>query len=174
MKILKQFILPPLTGLISAAAATGISLLIFIHGAIIVPGTPEIFPDSDAVFLSAMMTLSAFLLCTAMLLCARWLGDGEKSRLPIPLFLLGAALASGGSMLLAMALNGSEAASLVLICYMIICDLIVITAFLIVMLLVRWILKRLGNKGDFLTRLRWQLPLSFVWFAAVYSLLLAI
>ena len=169
MKLLKQNVLPPLTGFLSAWAAAGLSLLTFVYANI---NGSSFFSQNVILSLSAMMTLSAFLLCTALLLCRRRLASSKKNRLLIPLFLAGAALAAGCAMLLAMAFDGNTAVSLVMICYMIICDLIVIIAFVVILLLVQWLLRRLGKNGDFLHRLRWQLLLSFVWFAAVFALLL--
>ena len=40
------------------------------------------------------------------------------------------------------------------------------------MLLAGWIMKRTVKKGNVLNKLQWQIPLSLVWFAAVFSLLL--
>ena len=174
MKAIRKFVLPVVAGFVLAGAFTWTSLMLFAYRFAILPGKMRDLLDSDSVSLTVMMTLSAFLLYAGMLLCRRINGrllddaQEEKSGRFTAMFILGAAIAAGCFMLLAFANEGTFAATLVMICYMIICDLVVILSFSLLMLLVRGIFKWLRKNGDFLYKLRWLLPLSLFWFTAIF------
>lgn len=179
MKIIQKYVFPPLLGFVAGAVAASASLMLFVNRYYLIPNEVEDPFASDAVTLPVMMALSAFLLYAALLLGqklgGRLSGDPQQERSGrfTALFLLGAALAAGGSLWLAMANEGNFAAMLVMICYMLVSDLIVIAAFLLVVLFVRWVMKLMGKDGGFLYQLKWQFPLSLLWFAVVFAGLLA-
>lgn len=174
MKVINKWMLPPLMGFAAAALSAAMSLILFLYGDIFIPvGRVQELFDNDAVSLTLMMTLSAFLLYGAMLLCRRLVpsADGKHGGF-VALFLVGAFLAAVCSLLLAFVTDWDGAASMVMACYMMSCDIVVMIAFVLLMMLVRWLLKRVGKDGSFLDRLTWQFPLSLLWFAVVFAALL--
>ena len=160
-------------GFVSAEAAAGICLMFFVWAGSLISGDSG-FPSGFSLSLSLMMTFSSFLLYACLLFCrVRFFDKQEQKPLRFnALFLTGSALAAVCSMILAFVTDWSGAASLVMICYMIICELIVILAFFVVIFLVKWLLKLIGKESGFLNELKWQLILSLSFFAVIFMLLL--
>lgn len=175
MKFIKKFIFPLLSGAIGAATATSLSIFLFVNRFLLAPEGTKDFFENDALSLTCMMILSAYLSYVVLLLCrklnGRLLSDPqeEKSGRYFVLYVVGAVLAAACGMMIAMANEGNFAATLILISYIILFNLIVMIAFALLILFVKWLLKRMGKDGSFLYKLKWQLPLSLLWFAGVLS-----
>ena len=174
MKVCKKFLLPLLAGFLAGALTTSLSLFLFVNRFFLAPeGMKELF-ENDGLSLTGMMILSAYLLYAVMLVCrklnGRLLNDTQEeiSGRYFVLYFAGTALAAAAAMLAAMANEGHFAATLVLICYMLVSNLIVIIAFAVVILLIKWLLKLMGKNGAFLYRLKWQFPLSLLWIIAAF------
>ncbi len=175
MRFIKKFLFPLLAGFIGAEAATSLSLYLFVNRFMLAPeGTKDIF-ENDALSLTCMMILSAYLTYVVMLLCrklnGRMLGDPEeeKSGRYFALYVVGALLVAAYGILLAMGHEGNLAATLILISYVIIFNSGVMTLFALLIRFVKWLIKRMGKDGSFLYKLKWQLPLSLLWFVGVLS-----
>ncbi len=174
MNVFRKFVFPALTGFVSAPVSAALSLLLFVY----LPGSVQRAFDMDSIALPVMMTLSAFLLYAALMYSMKYRSvitrddQEEKPAVFTALFLAGSALAAVWAMLFAFAFDWSGAATLVMICYMIICDLVVILAFTLVLMIVRWLLSRMGKNNGFLDTLKWRLPLSLLFFAVVFAALL--
>ena len=174
MKTFKQFVLPELMGFFSAGAATGLVLLLFVWGGSLFSGRLRL-PLGFS--LSLMMTLSAFLLFAALLYGGKLSGDtrslSEKLSFSFTsLFLLGAAVAAVFSMILALKTDFVGAEALVMLCYMIVCDMILILAFALVNFILGKLLKLIGKDPDSLFIPKWRLLLFLLWSAVIYGCLL--
>ena len=99
------------------------------------------------------------------------LGDPEeeKSGRYFALYVVGALLVAAYGILLAMGHEGNLAATLILISYVIIFNSGVMTLFALLIRFVKSLITRMGKDGSFLYKLKWQLPLSLLWFVAVLS-----
>lgn len=177
MKIFKKFCLPMLMGAASGIISAAFSLALFVY--VFPAASPDNF-NVDSISLAALMLLSSFLLYAAMLLCRKFSSRISSNAMEeasggfSALFLVGAALAAGCSMLLALVISWSGAASLVMICYMIICELIAILAFFAVMFLISRLLKRIGTEVTFLNDPKWNLLFSLLFFALIFIFLLVL
>ena len=174
MKPFKQFVLPELMGFFSAAATNGLSLLLFVWGGPLITGSMRL---PFGLSLSLMMTLSAFLLFAAILCGGKLSGDtknlSEKLSFSYTsLFLLGAAVAAVLSMILALKTDIVGAETLVMVCYMIVCDMVLLLAFLLVVFILGKLLKVTGKEPAFLSAPKWRLPLFLLWSAIIYGCLL--
>ena len=156
MKVCKKVFLPLLAGFLAGALTTSLSVFLFVNRFFL---APEGMKD---------MLYAVMLVCRK--LNGRLLNETQEeiSGRYFVLYFAGVALAAAVAMLVAMANEGHFAATLVLICYMLVSNLIVIIAFAVVILLIKWLLKLMGKNGAFLYRLKWQFPLSLLWIVAAF------
>ncbi|MBQ1441480.1 MAG: hypothetical protein IIZ08_06125 [Clostridia bacterium] len=181
MKFINKYLFPPLMGFNASAISVALCLIIFEYSDFLVSNKSlQSFIDGNSLMLPLILTVSTFFLYAAMLLLRKLherhmnkiglekLGDAKFNSL----FMLGAIIAAVVVLSLAFATDWIGATLLVMVAYIIICNLLVSLSFIVLMWFVRLILKLIGKDRDFLNTLKCQLPLSLVYFTIVFMLLL--